>query len=223
MRWIIGDTETTGFPPNASVCELAFMEIDEDLNVLTASRSLIDPECHIPAGASAVHGITDQDVEGSPTLAEYVSTFGWDQIEGAILIAHNAPFDIQFLQPYVPFVGTLCTLRLARDFIKDADNHKLQTLKFHLGLEADVEHHEAHTALADVKVTLELLRYLALSTGMTLGEMVTYCQTPRQITHWPFGKHKGKPLDHDMSYVRWALKNMTNMDADLRASLEALR
>lgn len=224
-RFYVGDTETTGLPgKGGKVCEIAWLEIDEGFNVLDTVRSLINPEHPIPADMSAIHGITDKHVDSAPTIDEFMDGFMFVNAEGeSVLVAHNAPFDIQFFQPYMPnLIGTVCTLKMARAFLKDAPNNKLQTLKFHLDLEADVAHHEAHTALADCKVTLELLRYLHLSTGMTLTEMMVFCSKPEVITHWPFGKHRGRPLDCDMGYVKWALKNMDNMSADLRVALEKL-
>lgn len=221
MRYLVGDVETDGFPPDARVVEIAWVEIDEDFNILDTKRSLIDSGRPIPAGASAVHGIVTADLAGAPAIEDFMSGFT-DQDDDVVLVAHNAPFDVQFFGPHVPtLAGSICTLRLARDFYKDADNHKLQTLKYHLGLEADVAHHEAHTAMADTKVLLELLRHLHLTTGMDLNEMLAYCTKPRVITHMPFGKHKGKAMkDVPKSYLTWALGNMTNLDPELRAAFE---
>lgn len=226
-RFYVGDTETTGLPgKGGKVCEIAWLEIDEGFNVLDTVRSLINPEHPIPADMSAIHGITDKHVDSAPTIDEFMDGFMFANAEGeSVLVAHNSSFDIQFFQPYMPnLIGTVCTLKMARAFLKDAPNNKLQTLKFHLDLEADVAHHEAHTALADCKVTLELLRHLNLATGMTLTEMLEFCAKPEPApTHWPWGKYRGKPLGiADMSYVKWALKNMDNMSADLRVALEKL-
>lgn len=225
-RFFIGDTETSGLPgKGGKVCEIAWIEVDQDFNVLDTVRSLINPEHPIPADMSAIHGITDRDVEDAPTLDAFMDGFLYFNGEGAsCLVAHNSSFDVQFFRPYMPnLAGTICTLKMARKFISDAPNNKLQTLKFHLGLEANVAHHEAHTALADCKVTLELLKFLHLSTDMSLPEMMEFCAKPEIITHWPFGKYRGKPLDCDMGYVKWALKNMDNMSADLRVALEKLQ
>lgn len=224
-RIYVGDTETTGVGPEAKVVEIAWVEIDEGFNVLQTVRSLINPECHIPASASAIHGITDKDVANAPTLDEFMDGFKWANSEGeSYLVAHNAPFDLRFFYPYMPnLMGSVCTLKLARLFVGDAENHQLQTLKFHLDLEAQVEHHEAHTALADVKVTLELLRYISLASGLEFHELLSECNRPRTVTTWPFGKYKGMKLAAaPLSYVQWALKNIQNLDPDLRRSLESL-
>lgn len=221
-RYIVGDCETTGVDYTAKVVEIAWLEIDDDFNVVDRVRSLINPECHIPAAVSAIHGITDSHVESAPTIEEFMMTR--DLTGETVLVAHNAPFDSRFFSPFMPnLMGTLCTLRLARVFIPDADNHKLQTLRYYLGLNADVAHHEAHTAMADVKVLFELLKYLADDTGLSLQQLVTECNKPRNVDTWPIGKYKGQKLSAaPRSYVQWALKNMSAMDADLRRSLEAL-
>jgi DNA polymerase III epsilon subunit-like protein len=222
-RYYAGDVETTGVGKDDRVVEIAWIEIDDEFNVLDTVRSRINPERDIPAGASAVHGIVARDVQDSPTIEEFMDGFRFSNETGeSCLIAHNAPFDARFFKPWMPnLAGTICTLKLARAFYKDADNHKLQTLKFHLGLEADVAHHEAHTAMADVRVLMELLKHLHLTSGMSLSEMMAYCDKPEVITAWPFGKHKGKPLNHDLQYVRWMLKQ-DNVDANLRRHLEAV-
>jgi DNA polymerase III epsilon subunit-like protein len=222
-RWIVGDCETTGVGKDDRVVEIAWIEIDDEFNVLDTVRSLINPERDIPAGASAVHGIVARDVQDSPTIEEFMDGFRFSNETGeSCLIAHNAPFDARFFKSWMPnLAGTICTLKLARAFYKDSDNHKLQTLKFHLGLESEVEHHEAHTAMADVRVLMELLKHLHLTSGMSLSEMMAFCEKPEVITAWPFGKHKGKPLNHDIQYVRWMLKQ-DNVDANLRRHLEAV-
>jgi len=221
IRLIAGDVETTGVSPTDKVVEIAWIELNEDFNIIDSQRSLINPEMSIPAGSSAVHGITNSHVADSPTIAEFMAD---NPIDGdALLIAHNAAFDARYFNPWVPdLVGTICTMKMAREVYPDADNHKMQTLKFHLGLEADVAHHEAHTAMGDVKVLIELLRRISADTGWTWVEMFQFCNTPRVVTKMPFGKHKGKTLrDLPRSYIKWLLE-LDNLDADLRHSLQQL-
>lgn len=224
MRVFIGDTETTGVGPNAGVVEIAWIEVDKDLNVLRSNRSLTNPGMPIPAGASAVHGITDQDVVDAPSLSEFMVEHGEALAdEDTVLVCHNAPFDKQHFGPFMPgLLGTICTLKLSRIAYENADNHKLQTLKFWLNLEVDVPHHMAHTALADCQVTAELIRRMAKDTGWTLGDMFHLSNQPRLLKVMPFGKHKGMPIqDLPKQYVRW-LRNLPEMDEDLRYTLDNL-
>ena len=117
MKLMLIDTETTGVTAADKVCEIAWLEIDEDLNIINSETSLIDPERPIPSGASAVNGITDRMVIGAPTLDEYIdisdNPFGDPD---TLFIAHNAPFDMKFIKKYIhPTSRELCTLRLARE------------------------------------------------------------------------------------------------------------
>jgi len=114
----------------------------------------------IPAAAAAVHGITDEQVWDQPTFGEVVPQFinwatdreGYGINEETVLLAHNAPFDIAFLEIALSKLNmdmprnlVLDTLPLARATIADSANYKLRTLIEHLGLDAETY----HRALAD--------------------------------------------------------------------------
>lgn len=86
------DTETASL--QGGVCELAYLEIDYDLNIISEFCSHVNPERPIEPGAQAVHGITDEMVKDAPTLADIAKHFG-GPIE---MIAHNClSEDTEFL------------------------------------------------------------------------------------------------------------------------------
>ena len=220
-RFIVLDTETTGVTTSDGVCEFAFAEIDESFNIVYEHTSLIDPEKPISASASGVHGITDEDVVDSPTLDEYMYVVhDTPPLEGdVVVIAHNAPFDLRFIGKYLTnHVGTICTLRLARRFLPDSENHKLATLMHSLNL----ARRGSHRADADVFTTIELLKHLSQVSGVSLADMVAETDKHIKVEVMPFGKHKGTPLAAlTPSYKKW-LKDLDNLDPDLRRSLDAL-
>ena len=224
MRLIAGDVESTGLNSTDKVVEIAWAELDDDFNILSSTRSLINPEIPIPAGASAVHGIVADHVRDAPTICEFMAELEYPLAGDEIIFsAHNAQFDAKYFKPWMPdYMGSICTLKLAREVYPDADNHKLQTLRYFLELDVDVAHNEAHTALADVKVLVSLLRKIKADTGWDVVDMFEFCNTPREIVRMPFGKHKGTRLkDLPKTYVRWLL-GLADLDADLRYSLEKL-
>src|SRR5574340_1080303 len=136
-RWILADVETTGLKPTDRVVEVAWMEIDSDFRIIRQDASIIDPLCPIPAATSAVHGITNKDVFGKPTLDEYMSIVlnGYLSHGDMVFVAHNAGFDYQFLSPHMPEgIPQLCTVRLARRLYPDLENHKLGTIVYALDL-----------------------------------------------------------------------------------------
>lgn len=137
---------------------------------------------------------------------------------GVVWVTGNCSFDIKFLAPhYENLVGSLCTLSLARQYIKGSENHKLGTLVKHLGLKGG----PAHSALGDVHSTVQLLRVLVDMAGRDLQTLVAAARKPKQIHSMPFGSHKGKPLmELPTAYVEWFLER--EIDQDLRLSLETV-
>jgi DNA polymerase III epsilon subunit family exonuclease len=161
-RFAVVDIETTGFSPTSDrVVEVACV-IVQDGRVERRWSSLVDPERPIPWRATDIHGITDDDVAQAPAFAD-VERELIALCAGAIVVAHNASFDLSFLtalqgQPH------LCTLALARRAFPHAPNHKNQTLRRYLEIDRDpmLRGLEAHRALADAQVTAAiLLRCLA--------------------------------------------------------------
>lgn len=221
-RFVVLDTETTGFRDADEIVELAWVEIDQDGEVVRAHASLIDPEIPIPPDASAVHGITDEDVADSPTMAEYLTTashpFDCDDV---IPFAHNWPFDRRFLIKHIPTLDRgACTVRLARVIYPDTPNHKLQTLRQVLNLSVEGE---AHRAAGDVSVLLALINRMRQDTGLGLFDLFELSNEPFPVTQMPFGKHKGMPLTElPPGYVTWLL-SLPNLSDDLRHALNNMR
>ena len=137
------------------------------------------------------------------------------------LVAHNAAFDIVLFAPWMREPLTLCTLKAARVIYPEADNHKLTTLKYYLGLEGC--HDRAHSADEDVNVLMQLVKRMCQDAECGLPELMHIQNIPRKIHKMSFGKHRGKDLsEHPKDYVNWLLTKADNIDSDLRASLLAL-
>lgn len=218
IRYILGDTETTDSTDTARVCEIAWVELNEDLQVIDRQHSLIDPQVPIGASASGVHGITDSDIVDSPTIDEFFQIVLGRRLTGNVmLIAHKVAFDKRFFAPYIDnLVEELCTLRLARRLFPDAPDHKLPTLKYYLKLPKT----DSHSADGDVEQTLELLRLCAKEADMTLPQLATFAAMPILVETMPFGKHKGLPLKQvPNGYKTWLL-GQTDVDPDLVWSLQ---
>ena len=96
--FIAFDTETTGlWAATSRVVELAAVKFSPGSERVEEFSELINPGCPIPAAVTAIHGITDEMVAACeparPVLERFKTFCGKD----AVLIAHNAPFDISFL------------------------------------------------------------------------------------------------------------------------------
>lgn len=215
----IVDCETTGFGPSARVVEVALHRMDTGEEYST----LVDPGLAIPSQATAVHGISDAMVRGQPTLASLrprLRAFA----AGYTLVAHNAPFDSQ----YLGFLGDtwLCTLRLARHLLVDAPSHKNGAILEYFGKSVDTNGQSLHRALADTRVTATNLRSLAdlawqRGHARTWEQLIALSASGLPVTAMPFGKHRGVPLrDVPTSYLQW-LSGRPDIDADLRRAIHS--
>lgn len=110
MREIAFDTETTGLKPEEGhrIIELGCVELVNHVQTGRTFRALIDPERPIDAKASEISGITDEMVKGMPRFADVAQTL-LDFLGDAPIVAHNAPFDMGFLNAELARCG-LATL-----------------------------------------------------------------------------------------------------------------
>jgi exodeoxyribonuclease X len=223
---IVLDTETSGLEEPIGVCEIGMIELDPaTLSEVGRLRSLIDPETKISFGAMGVHRITNEMVADQPTLDEY-----FDQVLGGhyanrdiLMVCHNSSFDFPKVKhKFGPGSKHLCTLKLIKKLLPDAENHKLATLKFMLGLGR--MDGTSHSALDDVEDTADLLRWIVRESGLSLAELYDLQHQPTVIKTMPFSKHKGQPLeDVPLSFWVWLSKQTgEGVDRDLAYSVNLL-
>lgn len=239
VRYIVADTETTDATEQRRVCEVGWVEIDENFNILEQVNSIIDPEHLIAPSASGVHGLTNVMCGGFPTIEEFFTldhpSCRGRKISGPVaLIGHKISFDRPLLEPWIEggVVQEACSLRWAKRVYPYAEDHKLSSLLYSLNLptpegplamEARDRYDGAHGTLGDVLVALQLAKHLCERLGMTLRQ---YCEASAELFFvdvMPMGKHKGKDMTEviatDKSYLRWMRDNM-DMDPDLRHTVE---
>ena len=161
--YVVVDCETTGTDPAVDeIVSLAIVRLDADGVETARYVSLVRPSCPIPPGATAVHGIGDEDVARAPCFAEIareVLAF----LDGAVFVAHNAAFDLGMLQhafaragaDYRP-AGVACTLDAFRLLEPRELSHRLESICGRRGITLG----SAHEALGDVVATAALLRVL---------------------------------------------------------------
>lgn len=212
MNYHILDTETASL--KGGVCEIAWLEVDKDLNIVSEFCTLVNPEVPIEEGAMRIHGITEDDVRGKPTLAEVASCFN-----GPIqMVGHNSAFDKRMIKDAFQIETLICTLKLAREFIKHTTNHKLEVLQKELNLPVQ----DSHSALGDVHTCRDLLLYLREKHEVTLEAVAARLSIPKLLHTMPFGKHKGRVIANiAQDYRAWLLTQ--EIDADLRFTLERLK
>ncbi len=221
----IVDTETTGLDPAVDrVCELAGVQWAARQGELRHFETLVNPGRTIPPEASAIHHLVDEDVVGSPNLQEALADLNREPF--GVWVAHNADFDFKFL----PKDGRpiLCTLKLAKKLFPDSPKHTNQYLRYALKLQVPgAKGLPAHRALADAFVTTALLSYLLAEANKhrpeltTVEDLVAWTLEPNLLPMCRFGKHSGKPWSEvPKDYLQWMVKTMTDMDSDLRFTVE---
>ena len=199
------DTETASL--SGGVVEIAWIEVDTDLNVVSEFCSRVNPERPIEPGAQVVHGISDADVSDKPTLREIAANLP----DSIYMIAHNAPFDLRMVQDAIRVEATLCTLSLSRQYISKVENHKLTTLAELVGA-ATIG---AHSALADCRMVLRLMKYLLPMTGREISTLFSRQAGNRIVHRMPFGKYKGRlTMEVPADYRKWLL-GQSNVDKDI--------
>lgn len=152
------DTETTGLDPRTNrVVEVGGIRMDAR-GISSRFNSLINPNCPMPAEVTKINGITDAMLTGKPDAKIVIPDFL--RFAGdSVLIAHNAPFDISFVNEELNRLGApliknrvIDTRIFAREVFPGLPNYKLQDLASRFGIVAK----DAHRAEDDARVCLEL-------------------------------------------------------------------
>jgi len=164
------DVETTGMSPARDrMVEIAAARIESDGHV-TRWQTLINPGCQIPYMATRVHRITNEMVADAPSFSDAGFEF-MDFARDSTLVAHNARFDLGFLQESLSRHGielwkgkTMDTIRLMKQAYAGLPSYSLQNLRQAFQLD-DYEGQQAHRAAADVEWTIQILQ-LALTALM---------------------------------------------------------
>jgi DNA polymerase III subunit epsilon len=178
MREIVFDTETTGLERlEDRVIEIGGVELVNRFPTGRTFHVYINPQGRaVHPEALAVHGISNEQLADKPTFPEIANDF-LDFFDGAKLVAHNAMFDLGFInaelerigQPPIPVERVVDTLALARRRHPMGPN-SLDALCKRYGI--DNSHRTLHGALLDseilAEVYIELIGGKQAALGLTL-------------------------------------------------------
>ena len=172
MRQVVLDTETTGLEVQRGhrLIEIGCIELAERRPTGRTFHVYLNPDRAIDEGARAVTGISDEFLLDKPRFADIAAEF-LAFVDGAEIIAHNAAFDVGFIDAELTLAGTataciadrvhvLDTLALAREKFPGQRN-SLDALCRRLSV--DNSHRELHGALLDAQLLAEV--YLAMTAG----------------------------------------------------------
>jgi DNA polymerase III subunit epsilon len=178
LTYTVFDTETTGLNPSQGdeIIQIgAARVVNNKLLKQECFEQLVDPQRSIPAATIPIHGISPDMVQGQPTIDKVLPAFH-AFAQDTVLVAHNAAFDMRFLQLKEQLTGlafdhpVLDTLLLSAVVHPNQDSHRLEALseRFNVPIVG------RHTAMGDAMVTAEvfvkLIPLLAEKGIHTLGQ-----------------------------------------------------
>ncbi|HUT65772.1 MAG TPA: 3'-5' exonuclease [Spirochaetota bacterium] len=157
---IVIDLETTGLYPahGDRIVEIgAVPVIGNEVLVSKGFETFVDPGVPIPPHITKITSITDEMVRGAPPIEDVLPLF-IAYIEDFPLVAHNAPFDIGFLQLYIKKLGlkpltnkVIDTIILSKQIFYESSRHNMDAVLRRLGIEYDKS--RRHRSMEDAYLT----------------------------------------------------------------------
>ncbi len=238
QRIVAFDTETTGLNPfdGDRVMEFGAVEltVDADYRVTAVSTHdwLINPDMPIPREVTRVTGINDEHVQGKPSFSKLAKDIH-AVLEGAILVAHNLAFDLNFLRlefercgmHWPSTVAEIDTLHISRARQPEQRKHNLGHICSLFGVPLDNAHRATDDAEACGRVLLEFARRFGAPAD--LDEMIIWADAvgpPPDTGHigigedgMPYfleGEHEGSRVDLHTDHLQWMTMALIRVDGD---------
>lgn len=222
------DLETTGINITKDrIVEISFLKVHPNGKEEIKSRR-INPEMPIPPQATAIHGITDEDVKDCPTFKQIAKSLA-DQLEGCDLAGFNSSrFDVPMLSEEFLRAGVDFDMSKRKFVDVQIIFHKKEqrTLEAAYKFYCDKTLENAHSAEADTIATYEVLKsqlerypdlendieflskeYSSFNNNVDFAGRMVFNENGVEVFN--FGKHKGKPvtevLRNEPSYYSWMM------------------
>ena len=187
LSFTVFDTETTGLDPGGGdeIIQIGAVRLVNG-RLLADERfeQLIDPRRPVPAASVPFHGLTSAQLRGQPSIEQALPVFH-RFAQDTVLVAHNAAFDMRFLQEKQAVTGlrfdqpVLDTLLLSAVLHPHQDSHRLEAIAQRLGVPVVGRHTAMGDALVTAELFLRLLPLLADQGILTLGQALAAAQKSR--------------------------------------------
>lgn len=165
-RFAFLDLETTGLSPwfGDRVCEVGIV-LSEGKRIKEQVQQLVNPERPLSPGAASTNGLSEDDLESAPLFADIADEV-LDWLKGAVVVCHNAQFDIQFLESEfkrlgreIQFPNVVDTLLLARQYY-EFRSYSLQSIAESFQLPMTIKHRALDGALAARSIFFAMMEQL---------------------------------------------------------------
>ncbi len=157
--YVVFDLETTGLKANEgdSIIEIGAVKMQNG-KIIDTFDLFVDPKRNLDPEIIKITGITNEMLKDSIDEKSAVEKF-MDFVGDCPVVAHNAKFDMSFINKYMqqklgkqPRQDAMDTLLLSRSIVKGLPNYKLGTLATHF----DIDYSGAHRSLRDCEITLDV-------------------------------------------------------------------
>jgi DNA polymerase-3 subunit epsilon len=184
LSYTVFDTETTGLNPGDGdeILQIGATRIVAGkLRRQECYDQLVDPQCPIPEAGIPIHGIRPDMVVGQPTVDRVLPAFHAFAAD-TVLVAHNAAFDMRFLQLKEASTGVrfeqpvLDTLLLSAVVAPQQESHSLEAIAQRLGVTVLGRHTAVGDAMVTAEVFLKLIPLLQERGIRTLGQALAAAQ-----------------------------------------------
>jgi DNA polymerase III epsilon subunit len=166
--FVVFDVETTGLEPQAEdrICEIGAIKLRGSKRI-DEFGSLVNPQRNIPIGAYQVNNISDKMVRDAPTIDKVLPQF-LKFIEGSLLVAYNADFDLSFINNELNLLGRrlptdisiLDCLVMSRSLLPKIGRYSLGFVAENLGIPLTNQHRALQDAELTSRVFVQFLRML---------------------------------------------------------------
>ncbi len=185
--YIVFDLETTGFDPHSEeITEIGAVKL-KGTTIIERFSTFVNPNKPIPDKIVELTGITDEMVKEAPQIEEVLPKF-LEFSKDSTMVAHNAKFDIGFIQTklktklnidYDPSV--IDTLLWGKNILKELKRFNLKSMAKHLGVELDNHHRAVDDAEATAHIFVKMMNMVLTKGAYKLEEIDNVYKTDIKV------------------------------------------
>ncbi len=163
--FVVFDIETTGLNPQQDrITEIGAVKVRNG-QVVDRFSAFVNPGVPIPSFIVKLTGITEDMVKDAPPIEQVLNEF-MEFIQGSVLVAHNANFDVGFIKHNAKLMGEkiknpyIDTLELCRKMFPELGKYKLNIVAKHLKIELENHHRAVDDSMATAKIFIHCIKML---------------------------------------------------------------